>query len=78
VLKVRWIGYTEQFMWSLFAPGQSLNTTGYKDFTAGQPNNTPSGTDPDQDCGGVTRAGLLNDLPCNTRYAFFCEMELLK
>jgi hypothetical protein len=71
-----------------------MNTTGYKTFTAGQPNNAPLGTDPDhssavlimicaplgtdpdQDCGGVTRTGLLDDLPCNSRYGFFCEMEL--
>jgi hypothetical protein len=26
----------------------------------------------------VTRTGLLNDLPCNNRYAFFCEMELMQ
>jgi hypothetical protein len=58
--------------------GQSLNTTGFKTFTPGQPNNAALGLDPDQDCGGVTRTGLLNDLPCNSRYAFFCEMELLE
>ncbi|KDR16872.1 Hemolymph lipopolysaccharide-binding protein [Zootermopsis nevadensis] len=51
-------------------------STGYYVFTSGQPNNAAIGIDPDQDCGGVTREGLLNDLPCNTRYAFFCEMEL--
>ncbi|XP_021924656.1 hemolymph lipopolysaccharide-binding protein-like [Zootermopsis nevadensis] len=56
--------------------GQPLNSTGYYVFTSGQPNNAAIGIDPDQDCGGVTREGLLNDLPCNTRYAFFCEMEL--
>jgi hypothetical protein len=65
-------------MSSLFVTGQSLNTTGYKNFTSGQPNNAPLGIDPDQDCGGVTRTGLLNDLPCNNRYAFFCEMELMQ
>lgn len=68
--------YTEGQFETIF--GQSLNTTGYKNFTAGQPNNAAMGIDPDQDCGGVTRAGLLNDLPCNMRYAFFCEMELPK
>jgi hypothetical protein len=60
----------------MFVTGQSLNTTGFKTFAYGQPNNAPIGTDSDQDCGGVTRAGQLNDLPCNSRYGFFCEMEL--
>jgi hypothetical protein len=78
VLKIRWTHNKYQFMWSLFVTGQSLNTTGYRNFATGQPNNSPLGIDPDQDCGGVTRSGLLNDLPCNTRYGFFCEMELPK
>ncbi|KAJ8891601.1 hypothetical protein PR048_004129 [Dryococelus australis] len=32
--------------------------------------------DPDSDCGGVDRAGLLNDLPCNWKLPFFCEQQL--
>ncbi|XP_023709454.1 hemolymph lipopolysaccharide-binding protein [Cryptotermes secundus] len=74
------LGYHDFYIEGQFETifGQSLNTTGYKNFTPGQPNNAPVGTDPEQDCGGVTRAGLLNDLPCNSRYAFFCEMELPK
>jgi hypothetical protein len=61
---------------SLFITGQPLNSTGYYVFLSGQPNNAPMGIDLDQDCGGVSRTGLLNDLPCNSRYAFICEMEL--
>ncbi|KAJ9584258.1 hypothetical protein L9F63_021380, partial [Diploptera punctata] len=56
--------------------GETLNTTGFSRFLNGQPNNTPVGMDKDQDCGGVHREGLLNDLPCNSRFGFICEREL--
>ncbi|XP_026318394.1 uncharacterized protein LOC113229114 isoform X2 [Hyposmocoma kahamanoa] len=64
--------------------GQSLHEAGFASWKEGQPNNWPH---PDnsghldlygnnQSCGSMVRGGLLDDIWCDTQFAFICERPL--
>ncbi|CAH2238339.1 jg21673, partial [Pararge aegeria aegeria] len=51
--------------------GQTLEEAGYAKFSGGEPNNATTG----EYCGAVYRSALLDDLWCENKYAFICEMS---
>ncbi|XP_067004701.2 C-type mannose receptor 2 isoform X2 [Anabrus simplex] len=58
--------------------GEPLAVQGYNNWRRGAPNNAgKSNIDPGEDCGSISREGLLDDIDCRNNYAFFCEQELV-
>ncbi|GLH06277.1 Hemolymph lipopolysaccharide-binding protein [Gryllus bimaculatus] len=56
--------------------GETLEQAGYAVWGTDQPNNAKGNKDSESDCGGIERTGKLNDLPCRSVNAYFCEFPL--
>ncbi|XP_045497479.1 C-type mannose receptor 2-like [Colias croceus] len=51
--------------------GDTLLQAGYDKFSGGEPNNATTG----EFCGATYRNGMFDDLWCENKYAFICEMD---
>lgn len=56
--------------------GKPIKGGGYQKWYPQQPDNAPWGTEPGQDCGAISNAGLLQDLPCLGKLPFICKQQL--
>ena len=68
------IGFHDQFKEGEYVTifNQRLPQAGYDMFPAGEPNNLGGA----ENCGSITKTGLLNDISCTKKYAFVCELVL--
>nr|AQY54458.1 immulectin 22 [Hepialus xiaojinensis] len=68
------MGFHDKFVEGEFMTvfGQPLAETGFEEWSSGQPDDARS----NEDCGTLSRSGLLNDIDCFAKRMFFCEREL--